>query len=139
VLSRGIRLNNPGNIRKTGFWFNWQGLGYPQDDLSFVRFRTAAWGVRAIAKTLLTYQSKHGLYTIAGIIARWAPPHENNTAAYVASVSAYSGIGAHQKIRISYYPVMYRVVLAIIRHENGTQPYPKALIDAGLRAAGVGP
>lgn len=31
------------------------------------------------------------------------------------------------------------LVTAIIRHENGQQPYPDATIDAGLRLAGIEP
>ncbi len=49
---RGIRNNNPGNIRigKT----RWQGQKPVQSDGSFVEFETPAAGLRALMKVLLT-------------------------------------------------------------------------------------
>ena len=55
-MSRGLRNNNPGNIRKTGD--KWQGLSTTQTDDSFFQFTDAKYGIRAMAKLLKNYQSE---------------------------------------------------------------------------------
>ena len=74
---RGIRLNNPGCMRITND--PWQGLDYPgtKQDGELFAFVDAPSGIRAIVRTLITYQDKHGLHTVADMINRWAPPSEN--------------------------------------------------------------
>ena len=76
---RSVRNNNPGNIRTNST--NW--VGKVGDDGSFVNFATKEQGVRALAKTLETYQNKHKLETTAQVIGRWAPPNENDTQGYI--------------------------------------------------------
>lgn len=75
---RGIRNFNSGNIRHVK-GTRWQGMSANQNDTAFVQFTGPQWGIRAIARTLITYQDKHGLRTIRQIIGRWAPPNENNS------------------------------------------------------------
>ena len=132
--ARGIRNNNPGNIRHGS---RWQGMASQQTDAAFVQFTTPEYGIRALAKVLLTYQTKYGLNTIRGIITRWAPPTENNTAAYIDSVSRYVGASPDAPLDLHRASVMRPLVEAIIRHENGVQPYTVAQINSGLRLAGV--
>jgi seryl-tRNA synthetase len=56
---RGIRNNNPGNIRRNGD--PWQGLAERQGDVEFFTFKTIPiYGIRALARTLIAYQDKHG-------------------------------------------------------------------------------
>ena len=45
-----------------------------------------------MAVNLLTYQRQHGLDTVKGILNRWAPPSENDTGAYVQTVSRALGL-----------------------------------------------
>jgi len=49
-VARGIRNNNPGNIR---IGINWLGRVIPGKDVSFVEFRTMPYGVRALASVSL--------------------------------------------------------------------------------------
>ena len=84
TLPRGLRNNNPGNLRRSND--NWQGLAPEQTDPQFFQFTAPEWGYRALIKTLQTYRRKHGLQTIAELISRWAPANENNTSAYIRSV-----------------------------------------------------
>ena len=91
---RGIRNNNPGNLRRNGD--PWQGLAERQGDVEFFTFKSAIYGIRALARTLIAYQDKHGLRTIRQIISRWAPPNENNTNAYIRAVAADTGQDADQ-------------------------------------------
>jgi hypothetical protein len=73
------------------------------------------------------------------MIGRWAPPNENDTGAYVRAVAASVGVGAEDEIDVHDYAILRPLTLAIIRHENGQQPYTDAEIDAGLVLAGVEP
>lgn len=134
---RGIRNNNPGNIRKSSE--PWRGLADAkyQIDPAFFTFETPEWGIRALAVILRTYQTKHGLKTIKSIIGRWAPPVENDTGAYAAAVAKAVGVEVDEPIRLDDTDMMRGVVLAIIRHENGKQPYSMDVINHGLLLAGI--
>lgn len=136
MTPRGIRNNNPGNIR-TGS--QWQGLvpEAEREDKAFCEFISPAWGIRAMATILLNYQRKYGISTIKGIINRWAPSVENNSDAYVRAVSTSTGILPNAPIMLADYSVMFPLVKAIIMHENGQQPYPDLMINEGLKMAGV--
>lgn len=143
--SRGIRNCNPGNIdRHSGV--RWQGQAADQSaDRRFVVFDAPKWGIRAIARVLITYQDARQaadgskIDTIREIVARWAPPVENDTGAYAAHVAALTRIGVDQKIDVYDHATMKALVAAIIAHENGYQPYDDATIDAGLKLAGIEP
>ncbi|MDH0894375.1 MULTISPECIES: structural protein [unclassified Pseudomonas] len=140
---RGIRNNNPGNIERNAT--RWQGMALAQPDERFITFTHPVWGIRAIARVLITYQDKHNLRRVDSIIRRWAPPPENDTAAYVASVNQQLGIQPGQRIDVYDYHTMLALVRAIIRHENGAGPLPggnwygDALLAEGLLLAGIMP
>ena len=134
---RGIRNNNPGNIRKGDDV--WQGLAplAAQLDPSFCVFTTPEYGIRALAKILLTYQTRYGLNTVAKIIHRWAPPSENDTAAYALAVAKAVGVAVIQPVDLATGDTMRALVTAIIQHENGQQPYAPDTIDSALALAGM--
>ncbi|PBL99987.1 structural protein [Pseudomonas aeruginosa] len=139
---RGIRNFNPGNIRHAK-GTRWQGMSANQNDSAFVQFTGPQWGIRAIARTLITYQDKHGLRTIRQIISRWAPPSENNTESYIRQVAARVGVAPDARIDVYDYRTMRTLVEAIVRHENGPGPLPEGswygegLINEGLHLAGI--
>lgn len=137
TAARGIRNNNPGNIRRSRD--RWQGLADDQPDKDFWVFKSPKWGVRALARLLITYQEKYNLHTIEGIVTRWAPPVENNTSAYVNAVVHLTGRRAGDRLDMQKYEDIEPLVKAIIRHENGKQPYGQEIIDEGLKLAGVLP
>ena len=95
-MTRGLRNNNPLNIRRSTD--RWEGTATTQTDQSFVQFKTLAYGYRAAWKTLDTYclrfRRERRVYNVRNIIARWAPPAENDTDAYVRAVVRLSGLGA---------------------------------------------
>jgi len=124
---RGIRNNNPGNIRDNGT--NWQGrIG---GDGAYVIFDTPENGIRAMTRVLMSYQAR-GIDTVREIIYTWAPPSENNTAAYMQAVASAMGVDPDTIItRASW----LALVKAIIRHENGQQPYLDSTIVNGINAA----
>lgn len=152
---RGIRNNNPGNIE----WGSpWQGL-VPADrrtDSRFCQFTDAAFGIRALATTLITYQDKRRaadgspIDTVYEAISRWAPPNENDTTAYAKAVAAAisrstgRNVGIHDIVDFHDHDVMFGLVSGIIKHENGNGPkatlntwYDDAVINEGLRRAGI--
>ncbi|HCF3862919.1 structural protein [Pseudomonas aeruginosa] len=139
---RGIRNFNPGNIRHAK-GTRWQGMSANQNDSAFVQFTGPQWGIRAIARTLITYQDKHALRTIRQIISRWAPPSENNTESYIRQVAARVGVAPDARIDVYDYRTMRTLVEAIVRHENGPGPLPEGiwygegLINEGLHLAGI--
>lgn len=130
-MSRGIRNNNPGNIR---WGCIWKGLkvGGKEEDKDFCVFIRPEYGIRAIAKILLNYKKLHNINTISGIIHRWAPPSENNTVAYINHVAKELCVEADETIDVSNKNVMLKLVKAIIKHENGEQPYDDKLIMRGI-------
>lgn len=84
MSTRGIRNNNPANIRRG---CNWKGLTEKQTDKEFCQFTTMTWGVRALLVTLRTYVVKYHIHTVREIITRWAPPSDgNNTEKYIEFV-----------------------------------------------------
>lgn len=94
-----------------------------------------------MAVLLINYQDKYGIRTVTAAINRWAPPVENDTAAYVRAVQAVVG---GDMVDMHDYQYLRPLVEAIIRHENGKGPlnnintwYDRATIDEGLRLAGV--
>lgn len=134
--TRGVRNNNPGNIDRTAT--PWQGAAADQSgDERFVVFKTPEYGIRALVKTLLTYQNVHGIKTLQGIINRWAPPVENNTKAYIAAVARACGVKPTEPIQIDSCEVMFPLVNAIIAHENAGYRYPDKTVLEGMRRAGV--
>lgn len=133
-LPRGIRNNNPGNIRLSEV--RWQGQKDVQADTSFVEFSAPVWGLRALMRVLLTYHFKHGLDTVESIINRWAPPHENATDHYIYSVARHLKVQRRDRLDLTDRAVLTALCEAIIRHENGHPPagYPPLWYAGALYA-----
>jgi len=129
--ARGIRNNNPGNIRHGAA--QWDGMREAQTDGAFVQFISPVFGLRALAKLLFNYERLYSLNTVRGIISRWAPDSENNTEQYIFIVS--NALGVHPDGPLDMKTVMPDLVAAIIKHENGTQPYSVAMIKDGIGRA----
>lgn len=132
-LPRGIRNNNPGNIR---WGANWQGLNPngKKIDPYFCVFQTPVAGIRALAKVLINYKKFYGLNTVRQLISRYAPPNENQTTAYVQSVARQLGVLPDVVINIEERGVLTVFVKAVIRMENGIQPYSDETIQQGINS-----
>ena len=123
---RGIRNNNPLNIRRSKD--KWQGLRTLQEDKEFFQFSEMKWGWRAAFVILCrTYYKKYGLKTISDIIYRWAPPKENNTAAYIRRVSDYISIGPDRELGDpATHPtqwMMLGIAMAVVECGTASQDY----------------
>lgn len=114
---RGIRNNNPGNIRRGKD--RWQGQAADGADPDFVVFSSPAAGLRALMKTLLTYHRKYGLDTVQSIVNRWAPPHENATDHYATAVARRLNAGRYSELDLENACLLAKLAAAIVRHENG--------------------
>lgn len=117
-MSRGLRNNNPGNIRVNKEKF--QGEIQPSKDRAFKQFVSMAYGYRAVFVILHTYLAKEGVNTVDAIIRRWAPPEDNNdTSGYIRQVEKLSGVGRMKKLDASSGTDYIKIVAAISRVENG--------------------
>ena len=127
-LPKGLRNNNPGNIRYLPPTRAWTGqIG--DDGDGYGVYDTMPHGVRATGKQLLKYYAE-GLNTVRAIIAKWAPTTENNTAAYVAAVSEELNLSSVQPFNVrERLPDLAR---AIFRHECG-----RAAVDSYKDATGA--
>lgn len=129
---RGIRNNNPGNLVITPD--NWRGKIPVSEntDGRFEQFAAPEWGIRAMFIDIRGDIEQDGLNTVRKLITEYAPDHENNTAAYIASVSQQIGQGPDELILPGRYQLLIK---SIIRHENGEQPYSDDLINRAMAMA----
>lgn len=135
MATRGIRNNNPGNIRVSKD--QWEGM--TGDDGAFVTFDSPESGVRALGKNLLSY-GRQGYDSIEKIINRWAPPNENDTQAYIDSVVAATGIPATQSLDLSDPDTLSSLAQAISFHETGSRYDPEVYQKGVARALnGISP
>lgn len=159
-LPRGVRNRNPGNIERTKPRTPWQGAAPLDEAVSrdgrFEVFASHIWGIRAIARTLVTYQDRHGCRTVRDHISRWAPAqgrdpqgrtYTQDSASYAAIVARAVGVAVDAPIDVTDYDTALRMIRAIVRHENGSgEPYgrpahwyPEADYAEALRRAGIVP
>lgn len=113
----GIRQNNPGNLR-TG------------PNGSFGTYSTAAEGLQALGRQLNLYATGRSraaggrqLQSVQDIISTYAPPSENNTAAYIADVAKAMGVSPTARLDLGDTDTMALLMRSIVKHENGQNPY----------------
>jgi len=116
-VSRGLRNNNPGNIRISST--KWQGEITPSKDKSFKQFSSMAYGYRAVIKLLQNYRKLYHLKTIAELINRWAPSNENNTAGYITRVCKEMQVPSTHVPDVEDEATMCAMAAAISLVENG--------------------
>lgn len=113
---RGIRNNNPLNIRVGNTWL---GEVTNPTDRQFEQFVSMRYGIRAAFIILRRYIRRYHLDTVPDIIATWAPSSENNTTAYIDTVCSVSGIPHDAHIKYEDKPTMIRLVMAMAKVECG--------------------
>lgn len=116
-MSRGLRNNNPGNIRHSRV--RYKGEVRPSRDPDFKEFSTMAYGYRAVFVLLDTYRSRYGLNTIRQMLNRYAPPTENFTEGYVRFVADYAGVMPDEVVDTHSEKDMIPIVAAMSKIENG--------------------
>lgn len=132
MTARGIRQNNPGNIRPGKS--RWLGELAPVDN--YCVFDTPENGLRALALQLLIYEDKHDLHSIRDYIYRWAPPSDNNdTEAYVLAVADHVGFDQREVYDLHDPVKLALLVEAICIRENGPSPYTDAQLATAVSTA----
>lgn len=134
TIPRGIRNNNPLNIRIGNKWL---GEVPAPTDTQFEQFTRIEYGVRAGFILIKRYIERYHLNTIFLIVSRWAPPSENKTDVYIASVEKLSGIPADKELRFRDYAEMISLVDAMIVVECG-QHIDLDIIRKGYMLARMG-
>ncbi|YP_009949118.1 internal virion protein with endolysin domain [Enterobacter phage EcpYZU01] len=129
MASRGVRNNNPGNIRKSKD--QWEGA--TGDDGEFVTFDSPESGARAMAKNLMSY-GRQGYDSIEKILNRYAPPSENDTQSYIDSIVAATGIPATQSLDLNDPDTLVTLSQAMSFHETGHR-YDPSVFQQGVSRA----
>lgn len=127
MLPRGIRNNNPLNIRVGN---KWVGEVQSPTDPAFEQFTCIPYGLRAAFIILRRYILEYKLNTISKIVSRWAPSSENNTLAYISRVSELMKYDADAPIYFDNKPKMIALVKAMVQVECGC-PVDDVDIKAG--------
>lgn len=126
---RGIRNNNPGNLKVSSN--SWLGkVPYEQNQdfdcrtgqvtRTFEQFTSYKYGIRALVKLLVNYMEQKRLTTISQIINRYAPGTENDPSSYINFVSNYTGISPHSPLSPSRETLLL-LSKAIAKNENGVE------------------
>lgn len=116
LRTRGMRNNNPGNLRA--------GQGQIGTDASgYAVFQTPEDGYNAAARQLKGYANA-GLDNIASIVTKWAPTSENDTASYIKSVVQSMNrkgfdVGAYTQLDLSNGEQLKALLDSMINHEVG--------------------
>jgi len=140
-VPRGIRNNNPGNIKRSSS--QWMGLADASQmtkeqlrEETFCVFTEPRWGLRAMAYLLLKYQRDYNCKSTWEIIQRWAPQSDNNhTLNYATYVASRANVGLHAAAKLTDPKIGIPFMAAMIAMENSKQPYSngqigQAFIDA---------
>ena len=118
-MSRGLRNNNPGNIRLGSV--RYKGEMAKSSDSAFRQFESMEWGYRAMFVLLHTYALKHNCHTLRSMINRYAPPIENHTENYIRRVAYATHLSPDEAISTTDKGVMTAVVAAMSEVENGVK------------------
>lgn len=115
------KTNNPMNVRYD-VRNNW--IGQCGQVQGFCKFKNTMFGYRAALKVIIAYM-KRGMRTLSQIISTYAPPSENNTDAYIHTVSEKANLQPDEVITT--WPQLFRLVLEMARVESGTNPDASAI------------
>lgn len=118
-LVRGLRNNNPGNLKQTKPRQGWVGSVDNPSDPIFEEFERYVYGVRAMTK-LIRNKVNAGYNTPRKLIYNWAPPSDNNpTDDYVYHVATTAAIGINDTINPNDKELIKAIAIAIEGQENG--------------------
>ena len=89
----GYRNRNPGNVRYDGA-SRWDGMVSNPRQNDFIQFENDHYGIRSIARNVLTQYERGDYNTISGLLNSYAPRNQNNTQAYINHLTNVLGVGA---------------------------------------------
>jgi len=131
---RGLRNNNPLNLMHHPAQV---GLDPARpSDGRFGRYNTMEEGYASAIRQMRLNASR-GNDTLARQIAVWAPPNENNTAAYIARVAREAGMSPNDRLDLNDRGRLATVLSTMTAIENG-RSVDRSVIDRGIGLA-LGP
>ncbi|MCW6014893.1 hypothetical protein K1Y38_18905 [Serratia marcescens] len=119
----GLRNNNPGNLRSAPNTTGRNG--------GFVTFENPNDGLAALSRQLMLFGDR-GNNTLNRMIRTYAPPNENITQAYIDALAKQTGFNPAEPLDLHSPAVLEKLIPAIIKHENGAQPYSRDQIFRGI-------
>ncbi|WNJ81692.1 hypothetical protein RJE46_10840 [Cedecea neteri] len=122
----GLRNNNPGNLRSAPNTVGKNG--------GFSRFPSEGDGLSAMARQLMLFGDR-GNNTLNGIIHTYAPATENKTQAYIDDVAKRTGYKPRDRLNLHDPATLVPLMAAMVRHENGTQPFSREQLGDGVSNA----
>ena len=131
MIPRGIRNNNPLNIRIGN---KWKGETSENTDGVFEQFTRMEYGIRAAFILLRRYINRYHLNSVQKIVSRWAPRNENHTEKYIEHVCKRMAIFPTTKIAFEDKATMVSLVDAMAIYECG-QSIPLEVIHDGYTLA----
>lgn len=132
-LPRGIRNNNPMNIKDFGI--PWKGAVSNSADETFEQFENPAFGIRAGVRDILNDHLVDGKRTIRGLFGEFAPESENPTSEYVNFIADRLQVSPSAEVDLTKPGILQDLVKATIEFENGIQPYNDRVISSGVALA----
>ena len=117
--TRGIKNNNPFNIKKNINKPIWKGEIFPSTDKVFSQFTNMEYGIRA---GLLLLKNNYLNRTLEQAINKYAPPIENPTNNYIEFVEKISGIKRNEILNINH---LIDLAYSILYFENGFKVFDK--------------
>lgn len=118
IIPRGIRNNNPLNIRIGNTWL---GERANPTDNEFEEFVSIEYGIRAAFCILRRYIRRYHKDTVTSIVSTWAPSSENDTQKYIYVVCQRSGLTPEEHIKFEDKNTMCRLVAAMAFVECGQE------------------
>lgn len=129
-LPRGIRNNNPLNLRRT--CNVWLGAAEKLSDKFFVEFKSPEYGIRAALINIHTWARRKGIrrFNVSQLINIWAPPTENFTEKYIKAVCEKTGLAPETIIfEGEFKGRLLDIVKAMVCIENGKQYYEDCVYE----------
>lgn len=111
--TRSWRNSNPGNIRYSKFAQNVGAIGQAGGFAVFPNEQVGMYAIEALLRT-----DSYNKLTLAGAISRYAPPVENNTAAYHRNIEKLTGLSINKKMSDLTPSELTKVAQAIRQIEN---------------------
>lgn len=128
---RGIRNNNPLNIRIGNSWL---GEVTNPTDSEFEQFVSLLYGLRAAFCILRRYIRRYHRNTVRSIVSTWAPASENDTNMYIGYVAQRMAIDPDATINYEDQETMCTLVRAMARMECGHELPSDIILEAYNKA-----
>lgn len=131
----GLRNHNPLNLRAAP---NETGKVFAGKNGYFSQFGSDEDGLAAASRQLFLYGDR-GKHTLQDVISTFAPHNENNVENYVSAVSRDTGFKPGENIDLHSPDVLKRLLPAMIKVEQGSQPFSRSDIENGINDAIIDP